>query len=106
MNTQPSMPLRSRSEIVSDLHGVTRAISGKITKKQKRLKDGRIATYHQLQQWTDGRNVTTHIPEDRLGAFVEAVAGRGKLDTLVSELSSVDTQAILKGQESKKKRMR
>jgi hypothetical protein len=54
----------------------------------------------------DGRNVTTHIPEDRLGAFVEAVAGRGKLDTLVSELSSVDTQAILKGQASKKKRMR
>ena len=98
--------LRSRAEIVSDMNGIKSVVSGKITEKRRMLKNGETVVYHQLQQWVDGRNVTTHIPKERLPAFTEAVTGHAKLNDLVEELSTVDTKAVIEGAEVKKKRLK
>lgn len=95
---------RNRGEIVAEMNSVSRAVSGKITEKRRKLKSGKVVVYHQLQQWVDGRNVTTHIPESCVQDFREAVEGHGKLQTLVSELSVVDTKSLAENGEFKKKR--
>ena len=96
-------PLRSRAEIVSEMNGITCVVAGKITEKRRVLKNGKSVVYHQLQQWVDGRNVTTHIPKERLPAFVDAVDGHAKINELVGELSAVDTKAVAEGADVKKK---
>jgi hypothetical protein len=91
--TKQPLP-RNRAEVVADMNDVSRAVAGKITEKRRTLKNGKPVVYHQLQQWVDGKNVTTHIPKGGLTAFTEAVDGHEKLRSLISELSSVDTKAI------------
>lgn len=99
-------PPRSRAEIVSEMNGIKCVVSGKITEKRRILKNGKSVVYHQLQQWVDGRNVTTHVPKERLPAFVDAVAGHAKINELVGELSTVDTKAVTEGAGVKKKRLK
>ena len=102
----PQTPLRNRAEIVSDMNSIKCVASGKITEKRRTLKNGETVAYHQLQQWVDGKNVTTHIPKDRLPAFTDAVAGHERLNNLVGELSTVDTKAVVEGVDLKKKRLK
>ena len=99
-------PLRNRAEIVSDINSVKCVVAGKITEKRRTLKNGETVAYHQLQQWVEGKNVTTHIPKERLTAFMEAVAGHERLNNLVGELSTVDTKAVVEGADFKKKRLK
>lgn len=106
MKKTTSALLRSRAEIISDMNGIECAVSGKITEKIRTLSNGETATYYQLQRWENGRNVTTHIPKERLQALAEAAAGHAKLKALVAELSVVDTKTVLDGSEPKKKRRR
>jgi hypothetical protein len=101
-NQIPLPSLRNRAEIVSEMNGIKSVVSGKITEKRRTLKNGETVAYHQLQQWVDGRNVTTHIPKERLAAFTEAVTGHAKLNDLVEELSTVDTKSIVEGVDIKK----
>jgi hypothetical protein len=101
-NKPPQAPLRSRAEIVSAMNSIKCVASGKITQKRRILKNGETVVYHQLQQWVDGKNVTTHIPKERLSAFTEAIAGHAELTNLVSELSAVDTKAVVEGVDLKK----
>jgi hypothetical protein len=102
----PLTSLRNRAEIVSEMNGIKSVVSGKITEKRRTLKNGETVAYHQLQQWVEGRNVTTHIPKERLTAFTEAVTGHAKLNDLVEELSRVDTKSIVEGADLKKKRLK
>jgi hypothetical protein len=102
MKTINQSSTRSRTEVVADMNDVSRAVAGKITEKRRMLKSGKTVVYHQLQQWVDGKNVTTHIPQKCLKAFTEAVDGHEKLRSLISELSSVDTKAIIEDPAVKK----
>ena len=103
MKNKPSQPLlRDRAEIVSDMNSIKCVASGKITQKRRTLKNGETVIYHQLQQWVDGKNITTHIPRERLSAFTEAIAGHAELINLVGELSTVDTKAVIEGADVKK----
>ena len=102
----PRTLLRNRAEIVSEMNSIQCVASGRITEKRRTLKNGETVAYHQLQQWVDGKNVTTHIPKDRLAAFTEAVAGYERLTNLVGELSTVDTKAVVEGVDIKKKRLK
>ena len=94
MKNKQLAPVRSREEILSDLCSIECAVSGKITVKNRPLKSGGSASYYQLQQWIEGRNVTTHIPSSKLEQFRESVAGHAKVTSLVSELSRTDTHRL------------
>jgi len=102
MKTTHQSSTRCRTEVVADMNDVSRAVAGRITEKRRVLKNGKTVVYHQLQQWVDGKNVTTHIPKGCLTAFTEAVDGHEKLRSLISELSSVDTKAITEDPSVKK----
>ena len=102
MKTTHQSSTRCRTEVVADMNDVSRAVAGRITEKRRVLKNGKTVVYHQLQQWVDGKNVTTRIPKGCLTAFTEAVDGHEKLRSLISELSSVDTKAITEDPSVKK----
>lgn len=86
--------IRPRAEILSDICSVERAVSGKITVRERPLKNGGKARYYQLQQWVGGRNVTTHIPASKIGRYEDAVAGHARISALTGELSDADAQEL------------
>lgn len=103
-NTHQSI-VRPREEILSDICSVDYAVSGKITARERPLKNGGTALYYQLQQWVGGRNVTTHIPASEVDRYRDAVAGHERVSALTDELSAADMQALGagKGDDAKKK---
>ncbi len=94
---------RRRAEILGELENIPFAVQGKICENRKTLADGRIAVYHNLQWWHDGKNHAVHIPENRLAEFEEAVKGGKRAEELLAELSVCDTEAILSGESTSKK---
>ena len=86
--------MRPRAEILSDICSVESAVSGKITVRERPLKNGGKARYCQLQQWVGGRNVTTHIPASKIGRYTDAVAGHARISALTGELSDADAQEL------------
>lgn len=86
--------MRPRAAILSDICSVECAVSGKITVKERPLKNGGIARYYQLQQWVGGRNITTHIPASKIGQYKDAVAGHARITALTGELSDADAQKL------------
>jgi len=96
---------RGRSAILADIATVGLVIAGTLTEKRRELKGGGTAVYHQLQRWEGGRNVTAHVPQDKVEAVREGIAGRRRLEALLAELSAADTAgALAGGNEVKKKR--
>ena len=65
MNTKQ----RRRAEILGELENIPFAVQGKICESRKTLASGKVAVYHNLQWWQDGKNHAVHIPEDRLAEF-------------------------------------
>lgn len=103
MNTKT----RRRAEILAEIENTHFAIQGKICENRKRLADGTVAVYHNLQWWQDGRNHAIHIPGGRLDEFREAVEGGKRVKELVYELSAADARSIMEnGSASKKKSTR
>lgn len=86
---------RRRAEILGELENIPFAVQGKICENRKTLANGKVAVYHNLQWWQDGKNHTVHIPEGRLAEFEEAVKGGRRAKELLMELSRYDAQAIL-----------
>lgn len=99
MKKQHQSRLRPREEILSDICSVECSVSGKITARERPLKNGGMGHYYQLQQWIGGRNVTTHIPASKVGRYRDAVAGHARVSALAEELSVVDAQALGAGED-------
>jgi len=97
---------RDRSAILAEIGAVENAIAGTLTEKCRELKGGGTAVYHQLQRWKDGRNVTVHVPADRVEAVRAGIAGRARLESLLQELADADTEAALAGGDPDKKKRR
>ena len=98
---------RRRAEILGELENIPFAVQGKICENRKTLANGKVAVYHNLQWWQDGKNHAIHIPEDRLVEFEEAVKGGRRAKELLMELSRCDAGAVLsEGSTSKKKSTR
>ena len=103
-STPEAQPLRARAVILADIASLGAAVRGTLSEKPRRLADGSVRIYHQLQHWENGRNQTIHVPERLIGAFRAATAEGRRLDALVDELSARDTQTVLAGGAPKKKR--
>ena len=95
---------RRRAEILGELENIPFAVQGKICENRKTLADGRVAVYHNLQWWQDGRNHAIHIPEGRLAEFEEAVKGGKRAKELLMELSRCDAQTVLSAESASKKK--
>lgn len=95
---------RRRAEILGELENIPFAVQGKICENRKTLADGKVAVYHNLQWWQDGRNHAVHIPEDRLAEFEEAVKGGKRAKELLMELSDCDADAVLSTESTSKKK--
>ena len=100
MNTKQ----RRRAEILGELENIPFAVQGKICENRKTLANGKVAVYHNLQWWQDGKNHAIHIPEDRLVEFEEAVKGGKRAKELLMELSRCDAQAVLSEESTSKKK--
>ena len=98
-STPESRPLRPRAAILADIASLGAAVRGTLSEKPRRLADGSVRVYHQLQRWENGRNQTIHVPESLVGAFRAATAEGRRLDALADELSASDTQTVLDGGE-------
>lgn len=96
--------MRRRAEILGELENIPFAIQGKICENRKKLANGTIAVYHNLQWWQDGKNHAVHIPENRLVEFEEAVKGGKRAKELLMELSRNDTEAVLSAESTSKKK--
>ncbi len=94
---------RRRAEILVELENIPFAVQGKICENRKKLADGTVAVYHNLQWWQDGKNHAVHIPEERLAEFEEAVKGGKRAKELLMELSRCDAQAVLSTESTSKK---
>lgn len=88
-------PARQRADILADIAAIGHAVRGTITEKPRRLADGTVRVYYQLQHWEDGRNRTIHIPAHLVDAFKAAVAEGRRLDALLDELSDCGTRDML-----------
>ena len=97
---------RPRGAILADIASIGPAVRGTLCEKPRRLADGSVRVYHQLQRWEGGRNRTRHVPEHLVEAFRDATRGGARLDALADELGACDTQAVLAGGGLKKKRMK
>lgn len=86
---------RNKAEILAEIENLQFPVQGKICENRKTLANGRVAIYHNLQWWADGKNHTMHIPEDRLAEFEEAVKEGKRVKELVYELSSSSADALL-----------
>ena len=95
---------RRRAEILGELENIPFAVQGKISQNRKKLADGTIAIYHNLQWWQNGRNHAIHIPEGRLAEFEEAVKGGKRAKELLMELSRCDAQTVLSAESASKKK--
>ncbi|MBQ8570182.1 MAG: hypothetical protein IJ444_01570 [Kiritimatiellae bacterium] len=95
--------IRRRTEILGKLENIPFAVQGKICENRKKLADGTIAVYHNLQWWQDGKNHAMHIPEERLAEFEEAVNGGKRAKELLMELSRSDAESILAAESTSKK---
>ena len=95
---------RRRAEILGELENIPFAIQGKICENRKNLADGKVAVYHNLQWWQDGKNHSIHIPENRLAEFEEAVRGGKRAKELLMELSRCDAQDVLSADSTSKKK--
>ena len=95
MKAPTSSTSRSRSEILGDIAAIPSAIQGKVCAMKKRLADGSVATYYNLQWWADGKSHSLHIPRDKVKGFQEATTGGERLRNLIAELSASDTHDIL-----------
>ena len=95
---------RRRAEILGELENIPFAVQGKICENRKTLADGRVAVYHNLQWWQDGKNHAVHIPEGRLAEFEEAVKGGKRAKELLMELSRCDAQTVLSAESASKKK--
>ena len=95
---------RRRAEILGELENIPFAVQGKICENRKTLADGRVAVYHNLQWWQDGRNHAIHIPEGRLAEFEEAVKGGKRAKELLMELSRCDAQTVPSAESASKKK--
>ncbi len=95
---------RRRAEILGELENIPFAVQGKICENRKKLADGTIAVYHNLQWWQDGKNHAVHIPEARLAEFEEAVKGGRRAKELLMELSSCDAESVLSQESTSRKK--
>ena len=95
---------RRRAEILGELENIPFAVQGKICENRKKLADGTVAVYHNLQWWQDGKNHAMHIPEGRLAEFEEAVKGGRRAKDLLMELSRCDAEAVLSAEPTSKKK--
>lgn len=93
-----------RAEILGELESIPLAVQGKICENRKKLANGKIAIYHNLQWCENGRSYTKHIPEDRLAEFEEAVKGGRRAKDLLMELSHCDSNDILCTESTSKKK--
>ena len=105
-STPKPKPPRPRAAILADIASLDAAVRGTLSEKPRRLADGSVRVYHQLQRWENGRNQTIHVPERLVGAVRTATAEGRRLDALADELSARDTQTVLSGDGLKKKRMK
>ena len=107
MKTTRARAPRDRAAVLADIAAVGHAIAGTLTEKRRELKGGGTAVYHQLQRWEGGRNVTVHVPADKVETVRAGIAGRARLEALLEELSAADTaEALAAGDDAKKKRRR
>lgn len=105
MKTNQAGQPRDRAAILADISAVGHAIAGTLTEKRRELKGGGSAVYYQLQRWEGGRNVTVHVPSDKVGAVRAGIAGRERIEALLEEVSAADTaEALAGGDDAKKKR--
>ena len=90
---------RDRSAILADINEMQAqgAVAGTLTMKTRKLADGTTAVYHQIQRWDrrTKRNVTIHVPADKVEAVKAGLERHGRLGALLDELAAADIGAVL-----------
>jgi DNA gyrase/topoisomerase IV subunit B len=86
MNINGTKLAKTRAKIIAELASLPSAVQGKICEDRRVLANGKIAVYHNLQYWADGRNHTIRIPSDKLADFQRAVKGGATAKKLLAEL--------------------
>lgn len=92
MKSSSSRSRRTRSEILADLATLPPSMQGKISPFSVTTSSGNTITYHKLQYWSNGRNHSIHIPNEKLAEFRAAVASGDRAWELLLELSKNDTE--------------
>ena len=102
---------RDRSAILADINEIQGAVAGTLTAKSRKLANGKTAVCHQIQRWDRlaKRNVTIHVPADKVEAVKAGIERHVRLGALLDELAAADTAALLSGEACdplKKKRLK
>lgn len=102
MNTTKT--LTKREELLSKIISFPYIIQGKICEDKRKLADGSITTYHNLQYWHNGKNHTQRIPEDKVADFKKAIENGQKAKELLFNIGKEDIKQILGSDSSVKKK--
>ena len=108
MQTTMSSLSERRREILAAIGRVPVVIEGTLTVRERKRSGPKVAVYHQVQRWKDGRNETRHIPAERVDTVRQGINGYQRVQSLISEMARLDEQAVLATgpEDSKKKPMR
>jgi hypothetical protein len=80
-------------------------IEGTLTVRERKRGGPKVAVYHQVQRWRDGRNETRHVPAERVDAVRHGIEGYQRVQALISDLARLDEQSVLAtGPEDSKKK--
>lgn len=105
MQTTMSSLSERRQEILEAIGRVPVVIEGTLTVRERKRKGPKVARYHQVQRWKDGRNETRHIPAECVDAMRQGITGYQRVQALISEMAQMDEQALLdKGPKDIKKK--
>jgi len=96
MNFSTTRP-RNRATILADINAAQPAVAGTLTSKTRTLKNGQTATYYQVQRWDKAkkRNITTHVPQDKVEQVRAAIEQHRRFEALALELAQADIAGIL-----------
>jgi len=93
----PTTRSRAATAIIAEIIAIQNPVAGTLSKLKRTLKNGGEATYHILQRWENGKNVSAHVPEDKVEHVAQGIERHRRLKELFRELAEAGTLAVLAG---------
>jgi hypothetical protein len=98
---------RDCSAILAEISAIGNIVAGTLCEFRK---GGSDTPHYHLQQWKDGKNVSTHVPRGSVASVREGIENRRRMEALTAELAAAGTAAALAGDagdgDKKKRKMR
>jgi uncharacterized surface protein with fasciclin (FAS1) repeats len=96
MNLSTTRP-RATQAIFADILAIENPIRGSLTKVMRPLKNGTAYPHYHLQKWEKGKNVTQHIPIEKVEEVQKGIEQHKKLRELFEELENAGLFCTLNG---------